>query len=79
MNFAQRYARDSTLWGVVSTRDKSGFVPGLLQLMRYGRSSGKGAQLYPVPARRNARVALAGLFPTRVTLALRAVTTSQCA
>ena len=66
-------AKDSTPCGVVSTREKSGFVPGLLELMEYGRIYGTGVEPYPHWVRWKAPPPLlAGLFPSRVALALRA-------
>ena len=56
---------------MVSTRDKSVFVPGLLELMGYGRISGTAVEPCPHPVRRNARRPFAGLSPPRVSLALR--------
>ena len=65
-------AKASTPCGVVSTREKSVFVPGLLELMGYARVSGTAAEPYPHRVRRNAPRSFAGLSPPRVSPALRA-------
>ena len=67
-----KLAKASTPCGVVSTREKSVFVPGLLELMGYGRISGTAVEPYPHLVRRNAPRPFAGLSPTRVSLAIRA-------
>ena len=65
-------AEASTPCGVVSTRDKSVFVPGLLEVMRYERISGTAVEPCRHRVRRNAPRPFAGLFSPRVSLALRA-------
>ena len=57
---------------MVSTQEKSVFVPGLLELMDYGRISGTAVEPCPHRVRRNAPHPFAGLSPPRVSLALRA-------
>ena len=57
---------------MVSTWEKSVFVPGLLALMGYGRISGTAMGPYPHRVRRNAPRPFAGQSPPRVSLALRA-------
>ena len=44
--YEPQLARDSTPCGVVSTGEKSAFVPDLLELMGYGRISGTGMEPY---------------------------------
>ena len=58
---------------MVSTREKSVFVPGLLELMGYGRISETAVETYPHCVCRNAARPFADLSPPRVSLALRAV------
>ena len=70
--YERQLARDSTPCGVVSTQEKSVFVPGLLELMGYGKYFRNGNGAYPHWVRRNAPPPLAGLYPLRVSLALRA-------
>ena len=70
--YEPQLAKASTLCGVVSTRGKSVFVPGLLELMGYGRISGTAVEPYPHLVRRNTPRSFAGLSPPRVSLALRA-------
>ena len=65
-------AKASTPCGVVATREKSVFVPGLLALVGYGRVSGTAMGPYLHRGRRNASRPFAGLSPQRVYLALRA-------
>ena len=57
---------------MVSTREKSIFVPGLLELMGFGGVFGTAVEPYPHRVRRNAPRPFAGLSPPRVSLALRA-------
>ena len=64
-------AKASTPCGVVSTWEKSIFVPGLLELMGYGRISGTVMRPYPHRVRQNAPRPFAGLSPPRVSLVLR--------
>ena len=47
---------------MVSAGEKSVFVPGLLELMGYGRISGTGMKPYPHRVRRNAPSPLPGLY-----------------
>ena len=54
------------------TREKSVFVPGLLELMGYERISGTAVEPYPYRVRRNSPRPSAGLSSPRVSLALRA-------
>ena len=70
--YEPRLARDSSPCGVASTQEKSVFVPGLLELMEYGRISGTGVEPFFHRVRRNAPPPLAGLHPPGVSLALRA-------
>ena len=70
--YEPQLAKASTPCGVLSTREKSVFVPGLLELMGYGRISGTAVEPCPYRVRRNAPHPFAGLFPPRVSLALRA-------
>ena len=56
----------------MSTREKSDFVPGLLELMGYGRVYGTAVELCPHRVRRNAPRPFAGPSPPRVSLALLA-------
>ena len=70
--YEAQLAEASTPCGVVSTREKSVFVPGLLELTGYGRISGTAVQPCPHRVRRNAPRPFAGLSPPRVSLALRA-------
>ena len=65
-------AKASTPCGVVSTREKSVFVPGLLGLMGYGRNSETAVEPDLHRVRRNAPRPFAGLSPPRVSLPLRA-------
>ena len=61
----------STRCFVVSTREKSVFVLGLLALMGYGKISATVMRPYPYWLRRNAPRTFAGLSPPRVFLAQR--------
>ena len=70
--YEPQLAKASTPCGVVWTREKSVFVPGLLELMGYGRISGTAVEPCPHRVRRNAPRPFAGLSPPRVSLALRA-------
>ena len=70
--YEPQLAKASTLCGVVSTREKSVFVPGLLELMGNGRISGPAVEPCPHRVRRSAHRLFAGLSPPRVSLALRA-------
>ena len=70
--YEPQLAKASTACGVVSTWEKSVFVPGLLELMGYGRVSGTAVEPYPNRVRRNAPLPFAGLSPPRTSLALRA-------
>ena len=64
--------KSSTPCGVVSTREKSVFVPDLLALMGYGRIYGTAMGPYPHWVRRNTPRPFAGLSSRMVPLALRA-------
>ena len=75
VEYESQLAKASTPCGVVSTREKSVFVPGLLELMGYGRISGTAMGPYAHRVRRNAPRPFAGLSPPRVFLALRAAQT----
>ena len=70
--YESQLAKASTPCGVVSTREQSVFVPGLLELMGYRRISGTAVQPCSHRVRRNAPRPFAGLSPPRVSLALRA-------
>ena len=63
--YEPQLAKDSTPCGVMSTREKSVFVPGLLELMRYGRISGTEIEPYPHRVRWNAPP---HIFPGRLWL-----------
>ena len=70
--YEPQLARDSSPCGVVSTQEKSGLVLGLLELIGYGMISRAGWSPIltrcvgtPPPPQ------LAGLYPPRVSLALR--------
>ena len=65
-------AKASTPCGVVSTREKSVFVPGLMELMGYERISRTVVEPYPHRVHRNAPRPFVGLSPPRVSLSLRA-------
>ena len=69
--YKPQLAKASTPCGVVSTREKTVFVPGLLKLMGCGRISGTAMEPYPHRVRRNAPRPFAGLSPPRVPLTLR--------
>ena len=70
--YEPQLAKASTPCGVVSTREKSVFVPGLLELMGMkGFISGTARGPCPHRVRRNAPRPFAGLSPPRVFLALR--------
>ena len=70
--YEPQLAKASTPCGAVSTREKWVLVPGLLELMGYGRISGTAMGPSPHQVRRNAPRPFAGLSPPRVSLALRA-------
>ena len=70
--YEPQLAKASTPCGVVSTREKSVFVPCLLELMGHGRISGTAVEPCPHRVRRNAPRPFAGLSPPRVSLTLRA-------
>ena len=59
-------ARESTPCGVVSTWEKSAFVPGLLELMEYGRISGTGMEPYPHRVSRDALPPIGWPIPSPV-------------
>ena len=73
--YEPQLAKASTPCGVVSTREKSVFVPGLLGLVGYGRISGTAVEPYPHRVLRNALRPFADLSPPRVSLALRVAQT----
>ena len=66
--YEPQLAKASTPCGVMSTREKSIFVPGLLELMGYGRISGTAVEPCPHRVRRNAPRPFAGLSPPRCLL-----------
>ena len=68
--YEPQLAKASTPCGVLLTREKSVPVPGLLELMGYGRISGTAVEPCPHRVRRNAPRPFAGLSPPRVSLAL---------
>ena len=68
--YEPQLAKASTPCGVVSTWEKSGFVPGLLELMGHGMISGRAVEPYPHRVLRNAPRPFADLSPPRVSLAL---------
>ena len=70
--YEPQLAKASIPCGVVSTREKSVFIPGLLELMGHGRICRTAVEPYHHRVRRNAPREFAGLFPPRVSLAIRA-------
>ena len=69
--YEPQLVKASTPCCVVSTREKSVFVPGLLALVGYGKIYGTGMGPYLHRVRRNAPCTFDGLSPPRVFLAQR--------